>query len=601
MKRAVLIFCLFIVISIDSFSQSVENDTSSLKAQKIDVSDLSYNDTLDIDTNQYFVQVFDEYAKQNYANINLGQTGTPALPMLFVLQKNNRIFPFLNNFINYFHTSKFYYNTNKPYTDFKYIGGLKYKEDQYLELIHTQCPDSSSNFGIHYKLYSTQDLQFPKDNSTLSMLNFWYFKSIHSFDIYTSFQNGLIKRLENGGYIDTSESFSPRAKNLTFFLSDVTNSIKQSFFTTQLSYHSTNNFKIEHSFEFKRISKIFSESKPHTEFFGEPLITDNLTYDSTGVRSINNSFAIVYGQKNFLSFNFVNSLQKYYYFRGFLYNLNGEFVTDNYINLSIAKNSGQLNFSANLNYHLTDIYAGDLYFSSYQTYNFNFHKDAKLVFTEEFSKQIPEYFYIHYYGNYDYWNNHFKDVIKTQASAQFIDPVFKFQTGYTYSLFNNYVYLDTIGHPRQLNTIFSINTFYLKKRFELKPLIIQCNIYYQKSNQDSVFNLPEIIASADLFFDFGLAKDNLHVNLGANVVYYSSFYEYKYNPALSSIYTSYQRKTGNYPFLNLFATGKVKSAILIFRFDNALGYAFAPYHETVEHYHIRDFFISFGVQWWFKN
>jgi len=601
MNKVFILILIFLTISVRLFSQKFEYDSAYLEVHKITINDYKLLDSTGIDTAQNFIQNFDEYEKMDYAYINLGQSGTPALPMIFLYQNKNRIFPFVNNFYYYFKPQNYYYSTNKPYTSFKYLGGLKYLEDQYLDFLHTQSPDSSVNFGIYYKLYTTQNLQSPKDNSSLSMLDVWYYKKIKAFNLYIGLESGRIKRMENGGYIDTSASFDPTDKNLIYYLSDVNNQYNQMLFTTNLEYNYREKIRLVHSFNFRRLSMIFYETNPHSSYFGTPLISTKATYDSTGVKTFDNSFSVILGKKGNLSLSIINSLQTYYYFRGFLYNLQGEHVTDNYVKLFYKKSIGNFNYHSSFDYHLTSIYSGDIVFKALQSYKFNWHNGASINLYEGFSRLAPEYFYTNYNGNYDYWKNNFQNVVKTEANISFIDSSFNLKAGYNYNMINNYIFIDTIGHPAQLNNTLFVNTFYLKKTFNFHPLVLSLNAYYQKSNSDSVFNLPKLVTSGDIFFDFGLAKDNLHINIGANVVYYSGFYEYRYNPALGFLYPSFSRYTGNYPFVNLFVTGKIKSAVIIVRLDNAGGYLFAPYHETVEHYHIRDFLLRFGVQWWFRN
>ena len=57
----------------------------------------------------------------------------------------------------------------------------------------------------------------------------------------------------------------------------------------------------------------------------------------------------------------------------------------------------------------------------------------------------------------------------------------------------------------------------------------------------------------------------------------------------------------NYPIANVFVSGKIKSAIIIVRFDHADAMLLYPFYSNTEHYHLPYHYLRVGVKWWFKN
>ncbi len=600
MLKKTITYLFFVLIINQVKAQLQSPDTISLHAQQIILNENGYLDSIGIDTLQYKCYVFDEYEKKFPLVVNLGQTGTASLPLIFADRKNFYDFPFADNYYNYILPFKhYYYKTDKPYTKFKYDGGMKYADDQYLDIIHTQT-HGNSNFGVYFKLYTAQNFADYKENSSINNLNTWYHTKIKKFDFLLNIRKISIKRLENGGFIDTSSNFdSIDIKTATFFLpSGVSNSYKSLELFSSEAYNLNENISIRHSLSLRKFSRIFSEDRPNTQFFGEQLVSDFITYDSTGVSTFQNKLSFIY-RKNY-GLTYSNSIKNYYYFRGFLYNLRGETVIDNFLKAFVNKNIKKLNLGSSLTFHFTDINAGDLYLNFYQKFSI---KDS-LIFVnlnQSFAKFTPSYFYQNYVGNYNIWHNYFDDTKKIEFSSDLSLPSQNFSLTYKLNFYNNMVYWDSTSNPTQYSGLLALQTFILSKEFSLQHLIMDFKLVYQKGNNDSIINVPEFMATTSIYFDFGVANDALHLNFGTNVSFYSKFYEYAYNPAIGVIHLSYRRIASQMPLVNLFLTGRIKSALVFLRFDNATGFLLDPYRETVEFYHLRNFYFNFGVQWWFKN
>lgn len=602
----------FIIISIlilnfyNLFSQNKnESDTNSLKVININLNDYYTNDSSSLDTNQRFIQFFDPYEKNRIPIINLGQIGSPSIPMLFIDRNEYTDFLFLTPFEKYLYIPKNseYYNTNKPLTNIKYISNLlnKYKEEQYLTFTLTQCPNNFTNFGIQYRLITAMDLSNTNQNSSINNLNIWYFKQIKKYKVYFSVFFNQIKHIENGGLIDNDSNFV--YSDLRFNISnEPQNKIIYKGVFLNHSYDFSNKLKIRHTSNYYTYSKSFYEKTPNTAFFGQTRITDEQSYDSTGISSFDNTFALLLSKKENIVLAYTNKMQNAYYFRGFLYNLRGQFILDNILFLGLQKiQFKNLNLNLKAKYFLSNWNKGNFDIKSTIDYNLNFAENTLLSFELNLKKSTPNYFYDNYNGNYYGWRNNFNDINLFSVKFNSNFTKYNLNIGFDFREVRNYIYFNSLSLPTQDTNLLIVKTLWLKKTFNFKPFVLDLNLYYQIPTNQDIVHIPNIIASSSFFLDVPLFKKALILNFGANVYYYSMFYTYSYNPSLAMFYLTNTRTSGNYPIVNVFLTGKIQTAVIILRFDNALGWLIFPFQETVEHYHISDFYLRFGVQWWFRN
>ncbi len=609
--KKVIIISIFLSLNFLVFSQDSKfhfDDTTKLRTKIIKLNSYFTFDTSAIDTNQRFIQFFDPYEKNRLPVANLGQIATPSLPLVFINRKENSDFLFFTPYSQYIYVPKYseYYSTNKPFTDLEYVGILfmnKMREQQYLNLVHTQSPDKYRNFGIKYKLYTAMDVSNPPQNSAINNLNAWSFRQIKKYKIYFSIFYNQIKRLENGGIMDNDTSFRPYLyEKIQYYLSDVRNKMLYKGIFINQSYEFSKKLKLRYTTNYFTYSKIFTEKDPHTSYFGPTHLTKDLSYDSTGIRSLDNSLAVIFNKHENFIFAYTNKMQKLYYFRGFLYNLKGEYLADNILSFGIQKlKFKKFVFNFLGNYHFTDRNKGDFEIRNRNIYSLDFAHKTIFSLDIDYKKNTPDYFYENYNGNYYYWSNTFDDINSLSISFKSIFPYYHLQLGGNFREIKNYTYFDSLSMPAQDTNLLIVKTLWIRKTFSFSPFVLDLNLYYQLPNNQEVLHIPNYVASSSLFIDIPLFKNALHLNFGADVYYYSKFKTYGYNPAIGMFYLANDRISENYPVINAFLSAKIKTAIIIVRFDNAYGWLLSPYNETVEHYHISNFYLRFGVHWWFRN
>ncbi|MBN2892685.1 MAG: hypothetical protein JXL97_12525 [Bacteroidales bacterium] len=609
MKKLFLIILLF--CSFNLFSQSIPTpDSLKLIVEIYHFNDYNSIDTFGIDTSQRHIEIFETPGKSLLPIINLGQIGTPSLPIIFAQRSNFEDFMFLDPYIDFLLKPEElnYYKTNNPYTDFKYIGASKIIEQQTLSFIHTQT-FGENNFGLKYEMLTAKDLSSDNQNSSINNLNLWYHKTYKKYDIYAGIFSNKIKKLENGGVIDTPV-YNYEAPS--YILDNANNVLIYRGLYLNQKYSLSDKFKFRHIFNYKKLSKTFFENSLNNDL-GTPMLSSKETYDSVGIISYENTIdAQFLNNLAVLDLSFTNKLQRFYYFRGFLYDLKGEFHTDNVLKLSVSKLKLSTFFFSNTiaEYHLTERKSGDYKLNSQQFIKLG-QADSSIVFSfeETIEKQRPGYFYEHYNGNYDYWINSFEKINNFSLTGKINLNKYHFEIGGDFRQYNNYIYFDSVAQPQQLSEKLTITTLWAKKTFYFGPFVSDLNFYWQKSNQPQKVNIPEYIGAGSLYANFPVFKKAANINIGVNLTYTSAFYMYSYKASTGVFYLKNGRLTGTYPFVNLFFTAKVKTAIIILRFDNAtaLRYDFdnsiiiPQEYSTVENYLTSKFYLRFGVRWWFRN
>ncbi len=606
------IICIILILSnLPVFSQNLEQQVNEVDTTKLVVQVYSFNknfsiDTSGIDTTQRHIELYAPYEKSLLPVINLGQIGTPSISPIFFKQKYCEDFMFLNPYSQYLYSADnlMFLKTNNPYTMFKYLGGTKMKEEQFIDAIHSQTPNPQTNFGLKFRLFTSMNLAKPLENSSIINFNVWVHKNFKRYDLFFAIFTNKVKRIENGGIIDDQDSiFIPIPTNIKFYYNHVYNNISNKNIFLSQSYDLSTSLKIKLLTKYATYSRTFSEPELQ-DLFGTPLITDEQTFDSTGLRTFDNTLALGRTKKYTASIAFTHRMQLLYYFRGFLYNLNGSPNIDDFLEGHISKLSfANFYFNFDAQYHFTGRNRWNYDFSASQIYLNDRIKGLKIRLKEQTRATTPDYFYIHYNGNYNAWDNQ-DFVAEKRTSFDFYMSFDSLQLslGANYSLVDNFIYFDSQLKPLQDSTQLSVQTFWLEKSFRLKYFVLDFNAYYQSPSDTTVVNLPEITAWSSMYFDLPLFKDALHLNFGFDIYYFTPFYTYSYAPTIGQFYLDKSRKTAQYPLVNFFLTGKIQSAIIIIRVDNLTSMFLPPfYYETTTHYHYNYYFLRFGVQWWFKN
>ena len=129
-------------------------------------------------------------------------------------------------------------------------------------------------------------------------------------------------------------------------------------------------------------------------------------------------------------------------------------------------------------------------------------------------------------------------------------------------------------------------------------------VTWQKSSNTTVLPLPELSLYHNFYIQTTLAKKVLHVQLGADVRYFTKYYAPAYTPAIQQFHLQPeddQVKIGGYPIINVYANLQLKRTRLfamMYHVNQGMGnsnYFLSP------HYPINPRLFKIGVSWNFYD
>ena len=225
----------------------------------------------------------------------------------------------------------------------------------------------------------------------------------------------------------------------------------------------------------------------------------------------------------------------------------------------LTKQRGSLlTYAATAQFGLVGPVAGDIDASGTISTRFKLLGDTVRITGEGYFKNTETPFLLkHYISNHFAWQNDFGKIRRVRVGGTLDIP----HTWTTFSAgvenLQNYVYFDENALPAQESGSIQVLSLSLKQGLHFKAFNWENSITYQTSSKESVLSLPKLAVYSNLYFKFAIAKV-LHVNLGVDCNYYTSYYAPAYQPATMAFYNQREKKLGNYPFMNAYADFKLK-------------------------------------------
>ncbi len=233
----------------------------------------------------------------------------------------------------------------------------------------------------------------------------------------------------------------------------------------------------------------------------------------------------------------------------------------------------------------------------------------------------PTFYFRHYHSQFEWWDNTgLSNEFKTRIDGTVTVP--RTQTSLTVGVENvkNYTYFgmrNTLlaDEPSTLTADYShsvavkqtsgsvqVFSASLTQNVKLGPLHLDVEATYQTSSNQDALPLPKLNLYGNLYLEFRIAKV-LHVELGADMRYFTSYTAPDYAPAIGQYAVqdpdNPRVSIGNYPVFNGYANLHLKHCRLYFavqHFNAGSGNMFwAP------HYAMDPMTIHFGVSWNFFN
>ncbi len=599
---------------------------------------LYYNNNVDsiyipklyhIDTCLNGVQKYDPLKKWHRYYASLGNTGLAYDKMLFEPTTSIGFDYGLHSFDAYRFTNKNidYYKNIIPYTEVFYVMGKN--REHFLGLTHNQNILKYLSVGMNFRLINSPGFYASQksDNSSIVFTTNYHPKN-KRYNFLANFLHNGIKVQENGGIENDTVFNENRETNRKIFevnLTDAKRRFKESGVFVQSSFQllknpkkvsDTNNIQkslkpklfnpgnISHTFIFNRKTISYEDGNPSSGFYQNIYNDSVLTHDSTAIIKFENSLTWSNFDKydrsknNFLNTAFGVTVRNIKITNDTIENKIHQIVLSAKAAKSIFKT---LVIYLGAEYIIGDNNNADHAFNG--QINWQFDKDALkdklLTFKMGYINQEPNWLYQHHYSNNFIWNN---KLGKQQTfSSELRIKINSFIAQLSYYNINSFLYFDQSALPAKYDKSVSVINASVFKSFIFGKFNIDNEIVYQYDGRTDVLRLPELILNHSIYFNLTLFKHAVSTQTGVDIYYNTAYYANSYMPATSVFYIQNDKKTGNYPYIDIFVNIKIKRAMIFAKYEHInKGLLDYNYYMT-PHYPQPDGAFKFGVKWKFYN
>lgn len=364
-----------------------------------------------------------------------------------------------------------------------------------------------------------------------------------------------------------------------------------------------------HSFGYRKNQLFYHDNSP-TAIFYQPFdaILDSLiSSDSTIIRSIHNSVTW-----NSLGYKKYSDDIPFYLYAGIDYGIyrikrydyeDDKIITDRthsqlgisggiIINLFKATRiTGQAQL-VTLGYQLGDFSVSGQWKQFLGTTK---HNIGNLVFDFQMKRQSASWFEQQYYSNHFRWDNHFGAATYLSLAANY---QYRFlRVGVKQTTISNMIYFDATAHPAQLNGLCNVREAFADIRFVLRKLELDGVFSLQQTDKSDYLRLPLFLAKLKIAYSQPIFHKAATLQPSLSVQYFTKYYADAYMPALRTFYLQNDVMIGNYPFIDLALSIKVKRANIFLEYSNMFLLT-RNYHSFIApHYPMRDSKIFFGINW----
>lgn len=224
---------------------------------------------------------------------------------------------------------------------------------------------------------------------------------------------------------------------------------------------------------------------------------------------------------------------------------------------------------------------------------------GQLYFSVMFANRKPAWYFSQYSSNRFNWKlNLLKERIfrfKGEYRYKFIRAGVIFRSLGNYTFFNDSVYPQQAANPGSVLQLFTSGTI------PLHYFGINLRAVYQTTSMPSILHLPVFTGKMNLFFRKWIFKRAARLQTGVQLSYFTSYYADAYMPELRAFYSQHDKKIGDYLYIDVYASMKIKSFRLFLQGKNLLGFFGNNYYYNSPGYPGADGGFYLGISWKLYN
>lgn len=517
----------------------------------------------------------------------------------------------------------------QPFTEIKYTSGAN--KEQYLEVLFSREFLPRLFVTLNYDVdFSPGLYKRSKIHNSFFNGNFRYNTQNDRYGIIGAYYHNKIDIQENGGIVYDSiftNNIESDKSIIDVNLTSATNLIKVSGFVINqylnLSSSSESDLydstqlkrnigvgRINHHFSYQKNRYIYEDKKPMSSFYQNyDVVLDSLkTSDSVYFHTIKN---VIYWN-NLKNNKYNNDIPLYLTF-GIEHDFSQhegywDYQTKEHLNdqnfSSLSANAGLIinlfkstKITGDAQIITAGYHAGDFCINGQWKQFLGTEKKnlGTLKFDVSINRQSPDWFEEYYYSNNFRWNNDFNASTSFLIKGSYELP---FMTiGFKQTTIDNYIYFGTDSRPKQYSGTLSVSSLYSTFNFNFNKLEMVGFASLQAANNDEIIHIPYFQAKMKLAYNITLVKNNSMMQPSIAVKYFTKYYADAYMPALRTFYLQNEVLVGNFPYIDLCVTFKIKRANIYVLYTNMYSLTNDNRYLTTPHYPMRDSRLCIGINW----
>jgi hypothetical protein len=577
---------------------------------------------------------FDPSVQQYIVNASLGNLFTANQPMIFRPWKFAGFDAGYHSFDAYMFdrwNTKFYL-TARPVTEASYYLGMG--SEQHLKIMHTQRIIKNLQLGIEYN--HTNSAGFYANQRAMS--HHFRFAGRYNtlngkYKLIWSYLHNNLFFTENGG-LENDSVFIDNAFNATrtYYLVNLDSAqqrwynhvgfVQQAYTFNRKNVDTTTKvasplLTFMHTLQYEYRQNRYRDAQPNVDYYGAVYFDSTFTRHGLAYHKLQNEFKVLlYLKKRAgaqspltvgVQHEFVDLVNFIGVFQGDTLEKDSIPLQANYHNLHAF---GGITFDINPQISLEA--SGYFYFAGYNIgdfgaqFKFQYHSKDSAKINQSISASAryrqyePSWIFQHFQSNHRIWELDLDKQRELNLSLTYHVKTWNLDVSFNSYLVNNYTYLDTLAKPTQLTDVANVFTLELRKRFRVWKIYFDPLLIGQYSTTDQI-RLPYFAGRLSIYFQGFLFKKALLLNAGVDVSYNTPYMANSYDPVTASFYLQNHITTGNYPFIDLQLSARIKTVKIFVRLRNVnQRWPDVPYFTT-PHYPLQDRSVQFGISWNFLN
>lgn len=594
-----------------------------------------------LDSSMDDLQNYHPAFRYNYGMLDLGNSGTAIHPIVFQLNAtpgfdlgwhyqdfNRKLYSESSNL----------FKTKKPITSIFYKQGPN--ELIGLDIIHAQNIKPNWNMGVEFSRLKEDGFYLNQKTGSYNTRVFsWFHSKDYRYHMISSATWNRLDNIESGG-IYTTESFDTltgavRNPLVRYFKDEVRNKLRSNTFAiTQLyRFGEKRHFPTEavdslgravpdtiptlipqHQFSLRTKLQTYNNwvsvssfnEFPYTNFYTDSVSTFDSTwyrngeislgYETGAFRNVPEDTLLIQERKLFfnlfLDINFIKVAQQNDYAA--------------YTNIAVRSELGTRSWFTSRTGLYGKAYLG---LRGYNAGDYDLHAMAaqhlsffKLQAEMRLKAYAPDYFSYYYFGNHHFWYN--QNLNKQKADQWGVSLSNKgdrewIKASYHLTGIRDYIYLGPDETPHQYNSEIRLHQAKLLVKLKHKWMNWHIDAVWQNANSE-VLPLPRFTMKHSLFAEGWLFKKNLNARLGFDVFWCEKFSAPEYVPLLRSWKVQDNNnpfQVGNYPYVNVYATGKIKTVTFFLMFQHVADGLFGSSYYSSPYYPMQPRAFRLGIRW----